>query len=412
MSYTKFPLLLFTLAVCSAFEAPPGEAAIPAGTEIQLRLASEVSSDKPSGQPVSAVVVAPVLVNGLLAIGLGTELSGTTADAHANQPGVNGTQERPATLRLQFATIREKGGQSKPISCVVDAVDNARETIDQSGLITGIVASQTFTALADEGVAKLASKYGELGKMLSSVKNASVKEADPSIDYKPGVEFTVKLTKPLNWVRSASANTPVPITPLDAISALVNQQPYRTVALNPPNPSDMTNLMFIGTKDVIESAFKEAGWFASDPLGRASTTQTAQAIIENRGYSEAPMSVLTLDGKPPDMRFEKQNNTFAARHHIRVWQTTHMFDGKPVFVAAATHDVKFYFSKTSKSITHGIDPEIDKERTKVLNDMLFTGRVQAVALIDRPSIPKDISNATGDHLKTDDKMAVLELKAK
>jgi hypothetical protein len=170
--------------------------------------------------------------------------------------------------------------------------------------------------------------------------------------------------------------------------------------------------MFIGTKDVIEAAFKEAGWFASDPLGRASTTRTAQAIIENRGYSEAPMSVLTLNGNPPEMRFEKQNNTFASRHHIRVWQTSQPFDGKPVFLAAATHDVKIYFSKTSRSITHGIDPDIDKERTKVLNDMLFTGRVQAIVLIDRPSIPKDISNATGDHLKTDDKMAVLEFKAK
>src|SRR5260370_40055021 len=84
----------------------------------------------------------------------------------------------------------------------------------------------------------------------------------------------------------------------------------------------------------------------------------------------------------------------------------------PEGTAAATHDVKIYFSKTSRSITHGIDPDIDKERTKVLNDMLFTGRVQAIVLIDRPSIPKDISNATGDHLKTDDKMAVLEFKAK
>ena len=248
--------------------------------------------------------------------------------------------------------------------------------------------------------------------MLSGIKSASVKEADPSIDYNPGVEFTVKLTKTLGWTPPASANIPGSITPIDALTALVTQQPYRTAALKPPSPSDMTNLMFIGSKEVVEVTFKEAGWFASDPLGRASTTQTAQAIIENRGYSEAPMSVLTLNGNPPDMTFEKQNNTFASRHHIRIWQTAQTFDGKPVFVAAATHDIKIYFSKTSRSVTHGIDPDIDKERSKVLNDMLFTGRVQATALIDRPGIPKNISNATGDRLQTDDKMAVLEFKAK
>ena len=124
------------------------------------------------------------------------------------------------------------------------------------------------------------------------------------------------------------------------------------------------------------------------------------------------MSVLTLNGKPPDMTFEKQNNTFASRHHVRIWQVAQTFNSKPVFVAASTHDTKIYFSKTTKSITHGIDPNIDKERTKVVNDMLFTGRVQATALIDRPNIPKGISNASGDQLQTDNKMAVLEFKAK
>ena len=412
MAQMKVLALFFALLACSAFAAPYGDVAVPAGTEIQLRLTNEVSSDKPSGQPVSALVIAPVLVNGSVAIGQGAEMAGTTADAHPDQPAATGTEEKPATLRLQLTSIRDKGGQSKPVSCILAGVDNARESVDSAGLITGIKASQTFTSLADEGVTKLGSKYGGLGDVLSGIKRASVKEADPSITYKPGVEFTVKLTQPLNWTPSASAKEPEPIASQDAVKTLVTQQPYRTVALKPPSPSDMTNLMFIGTKDSLEAAFKEAGWSAADSLGHTSTFHTAQAIIENRGYSEAPMSILTLDGKPPDLTFEKQNNTFASRHHIRIWQVAQTFEGKPVFVAAATHDTKIYFSKTSKSITHGIDPDIDHERTKVVNDMIFTGRVRGMALVDRPNIPKDISNATGDHLQSDNKMAVLEFKDK
>jgi LssY C-terminus len=407
MTLAKKSLLLLTLAASAALAVT-----IPVGTEIQLRLTKEASSEKPSGQPVSAVVIAPVLVSGSVVLGFGAIVSGSTADAQADKPGVNGTQEKPATLRLQLTKIEDKSGQTKAISCLLAGVDNARESIDQSGLITGITASQTFSSLADEGVAKVTAKYGDLGQILSTMKSSSVKPADPAIDYKPGVEFTIKLTQALEWTPSQEANAPGTIAPLDALSVLVNQQPFRTVALKPPSPSDMTNLMFIGTKDAVESAFKEAGWFASDPLGLASTMQTAQAIIENRGYSEAPMSILTLNGKAPDLRFEKQNNTFASRHHIRIWQMAQTFDGKPVFVAAATHDVKIYFSKTSRSITHGIDPDIDVERTKVVNDLVFTGRVQGVSLVDRPSIPKEISNATGDHLKTDDKMAVVALRVK
>ena len=390
--------------------ASAGAVTLPVGTEIQLRLTSAVSSAKPSGQPVSAVVIAPALVNGAAAIPFGAKIDGVTADVHANQPAANGTAEQPATLRLQLTKISDPQGQSKPISCAVEGVDNARESIDQSGLITGITASRTFTSLADQGIDKVTAKYGDFGGMLADVKKAIVKPADPAIDYQPGVEFTVKLTQPLDWTPSPDPHPVSPIAPLAPLQAFVNQQPFRTAALKPPSPSDLTNLMFIGSKDQIEAAFKDAGWFVATLPGRASNFRTAQAIIENRGYDEAPMSILTLNGKEADMTYEKQNNTFASRHHIRLWQAAQPFDGKTVFLAAATHDVKIYFSQTSRSITHGIDPNIDKERTKVLNDMIFTGKVQSAALVDRTNIPKGISNATGDKLQTDDKIQVIEFK--
>ncbi len=396
---------------CLAGIVPANAATVPAGTLIALRLKTEVSSDKPAGQSVSAVVIAPVLVNGNIVIGNGTELEGVTADAHAEKPAADGEAEQPATVRIQLTKIKTIN-QSKSISCVVAGVDNARESIDQSGLITGIKASETFSSLADQGVNKLTEKNSELGQLLSAVKGSIVKQADPAIDYKPGVEFTAKLNQPLDWNPPGNAKLPPAITPEDQLRALVSQEPFRTVALKPPSPSDLTNLMFIGTKEQVEQAFKDAGWFPSDPLGRASTYHTAQAIIEDRGYSEAPMSVLTLNDRPPDMTYEKQNNTFASRHHIRFWLMPQTFAGEPVFVAAATHDIKIYFSKTSKSITHGIDPNIDRERTKVVNDMVFTGKVAGVSLVDRTNVPKNISNATGDVLQTDDKIAVVQFQSK
>jgi len=381
-------------------------ATVPAGTEIQLRLTSEVSSDKPSGAAVSAVVIAPVLVNGAEVIGMGTILTGVTADAHANKPAADGADETPATLRLQLKKI-----QSKSISCELVGVDNAREAVDQSGLITGITASHTFTSMADEGINKLEERSGALAELLAGVKKAIVKPADPTIDYKPGVEFTVKLTKDLDWASSGFTGVLPAITPADMLATIVAEVPFRTAALKLGSPSDLTNLMFIGTREQIEAAFKEAGWFAADPLGHASTMHTAQAIIQDSGYDEAPMSVLTLDGRPPDMAFEKQNNTFASRHHIRIWQVQPVFQGTPVFVASSTHDIKIYFSQTSRSITHGIDPNIDHERTKVTDDLLFTRRIEATSLVPRSNIPSDISNATGDRLETDRSIAVLKFKS-
>lgn len=399
-----YVLLLLTASVAQAVT-------VPAGTEMQLRLTKEVTSSAPSGQDVSAVLIAPVLVNNTPAISPGAQLTGKTVDVRKDKPAANGSAEQPAQLRIDLTKIEDKG-TSAPISCVLVGVDNARESVDsQTGLITGINASRTYSAMADQGINKLSQKYGGFGDILSGIKKAVVKEADPAIDYKPGVEFTVKLTKPLDWKGPSATDAPGQIANLDALKTLVNQEPFRTMALKPASPSDLTNLMFIGTKEQIQKAFQDAGWTAATEPGRNSDFKTAQAIIENNGYSEAPMSILTLNGKRADMTFEKQNNTFASRHHIRIWQMPQTFDGKPVLVGAATHDIKIYFSKTSRSVTHGIDPDIDKERAKVTNDLVFTGQIEATALVDRPNVPKDISNATGDKLQTDNKMSVLEFKA-
>ncbi len=240
------------------------------------------------------------------------------------------------------------------------------------------------------------------------MKSAFLKQVDASIDYKPGTELELELTKPLDWTVPAPANPVAEITPADALNKLVAAEPFRTVAENPPRPSDIVNLMFIGSADQIKSAFEQAGWSTAAALNQSAKMETARAIIEDRGYQEAPMSILFLDNKPPDFTFQKANDTFEMRHHVRIWRRPQDFQGKPVWLAAATHDIKFTLSPVSKNFTHGIDPNIDKERSKVVNDLLFTQKVHGLALAERTGIPQDATNATGDKLVTDGKIAVLE----
>jgi len=381
---------------------------IPAGTKFQVRLTSEASSEKPSGTPVTGVITVPVFVNGAPAIATGVRVSGNTADASAFRAATDQAAEQAATLRIQFTRIEDQAGHTKALYSVLSSVDNARESVDANGLITGIAASQTMEAEIDKGISKLESRYSQLAQILSSVKGAFVKEVNASIDYKPGVDLTLTLTKPLEWNAPAEAKMPAAIQPAAALAALVNAEPFRTVAQDPPKPSDLTNVMFIGSFEELQDAFSEAGWFAANALSRTSKLETARALIEDRGYSEAPMSILYLDERPPDLALQKQNDTFAMRHHIRIWRRPQTFNGKPVWVAAATHDISITFSPESHSFTHGIDPDIDLERAKVVNDLLFTGRVRAIALVGRTGMPRNPYNATGDKLITDGRMAVLE----
>jgi len=169
----------------------------------------------------------------------------------------------------------------------------------------------------------------------------------------------------------------------DRPEALATGEPFQTVAQQPPKPSDVTNMMFIGSKEQLAAAFKEAGWSTAAALSATSKLETMRAIVEARGYKEAPVSILLLDGKPPDLVFQKQNDTFAQRHHLRIWRRPDAFQGKPVWVCAATHDIGIEFSDENRTFIHKIDSNIDRERAKVVSDLLLTGMVKS--LVARPA---------------------------
>ncbi len=382
---------------------------VPAGTELSIRLSDKVSSEAPT-QPaaVHAVLIAPVIIDNAVAISAGAQLTGAVKQAKA----VSGNTA--AQLQMVFSTLVD-GPQHATLSAIVSGIDNAREKVDDKGVITGIVPNETFSSRIDQGIGKLQSsdKFSALADLISGAKQAlKIDDANPNIDYDPGSELTIRLTQPLEWRAGDHGPTShlQPFPNQEGLVALVNRQPYRTVAQKPPRPSDITNIMFLATEDELRAAFTKAGWFEPARLNTQSKLETARALIESRGYNEGPMSVLFLDSRPPDLAFEKGNNTFAARHHLRIFRRPETFDGKPVWVCSATHDIGIDFSERDRTFTHKIDSEIDHERAKVVNDVLFTGVVRSVALVGRPDIPQDATNATGDSLNTDGGMAVLLLQ--
>ena len=147
-----------------------------------------------------------------------------------------------------------------------------------------------------------------------------------------------------------------------------------------------------------------------EALNALAKFETIRALAEDRGYNEAPVSVLLLDGKAPGLVFEKLNNTFARRHHLRVWLRPVTLQGKPVWAIAATHDVGINFlGREHVTFIHRIDsgnrPRAGQgsERSAVHG----TRRIDGVG--GRPNVPRYAQNATGDNLETDGRIAVLVL---
>ncbi|MGE5567943.1 MAG: LssY C-terminal domain-containing protein [Rhodospirillales bacterium] len=383
--------------------APLRGAVLPASTELEIRLKTRVaSSASKADDPVEAVLIRPVVIGGEIAVPAGTELRGRVKEVLAiSKP------DQRAVLGIEFLKL---GGVN--IEARVTAVDNARESVDETGRIVGILASETIAARLSEGVDRVAEKYRKLGGFLQVVTTAVFKESEPEIVYEPGVEMKLALVKAVDWKGKAAAPVSVdPVSPEDEICALVNSQPWQTTTEGQqPIPSDITNLMFIGSEEQLTKAFDAAGWATAAALNASSGLEVVRAVVESRGYKEAPMSVLLLEGKKPDLVFQKQNNTFAMRHHLRIWRRPGEFQGRAVWVCAATHDIGIEFSPEQRNFIHKIDSQIDRERAKVVSDLLFAGSVQALSLVERPEVPKLSQNATGDKLETDGRMAVLLLK--
>jgi hypothetical protein len=396
------------IAALILFGAAAHAVEVPKGTQLHVRLKSKVATNtsKPK-DVVEATVIVPVAAADGFAIPAGATVRGNVLTVSPSP-----SPDQRAILAFDFTEL-ETGGSKHKMAARVAEVDNARESVDEKGQLLGILSSETISARLDQGIGKLADRFSGFAGVLATAKGALLKTAETDIIYEPGVEMDIELTAPLTLPKALG-----PGPAAEALQSfddpglidLARKAPFQTVAENPPKPSDITNLMIIGTREQVEAAFKAAGWSSAAALSAQSKFETFKAIAESRGYKDAPVSILLLEGKPPDLVFQKQLNTFAMRHHLRVWKRPELYQNAPVWVIAATHDTGIELSPENRTFIHKIDSKIDRERSKVVNDLIFTGMVKGLALVDRPQVPTSSRNATGDALETDAAIAVLLLK--
>ena len=370
--------ILTFLLVASTLWAAPSE--LQPGTLVNARLLTSVSTaTSKAGDSINVVVIAGPLA--------GTALRGRIDQVKSVQ------EDTRATLKFEFSGARVVG------------VDNARESVDTSGRIQGILESETLSSQLDLGLERLERDFKDLAAVLRATKLALIKAPDAEISYPAGTELTLELTRPA----PADGNGASHPQPTAELIKQVETLPLRTVARRPALPSDLTNLLFIGTREAVEQAFRSAGWSPARKLDANSAIETAIAIIEARGYHEAPVSTILLEGRYPEMVFQKTTNTFAKRHHVRIWRVDGTFGGNPLWIGAATHDTGIAFAADERAFYHTIDAEIDKERDKIVNDLVFDARAERLGLVERAHAPRATRNATGDRVVTDGRIAVVRV---
>ncbi len=407
-------LLLFVGAQGLSFppviEEQASPVTLPPGTVLYLRLENRVSTTGSHlRDPITAQVVREIQRPGSreVLIPLGSVVRG-----HIEKLIPSSSPEDRARVRLKFTGLQIPGGAELGLTGHIAEVENARETVLPDGTIQGLLASELPLTHLEQALRKLKRDAPDVGAGAEKAQKELLGESDASIDFPAGTDLQWVLEEPLAIDRTFPPAVSSQLSPAaaDSVARLLAEAPQRA-ASKEGKPGDPLNLLVVGGAGEIREAFEEARWAEAEKLTGNSVWETVRAVIANRGYRTAPVSQLYLFGRGEDLAFQKMLNTFAERHHLRLWRSgATSTDGREIWLAAATHDVGWDVRPEQGVVSHAIDPEIDRERDKVGSDLAVTGRVSARRLVTRPNPLSEGLTATGATWKTDGQLLAIELK--
>ncbi|MCC7156778.1 MAG: LssY C-terminal domain-containing protein [Bryobacterales bacterium] len=374
---------------------------LPAGQSIEVRLLS-VTGSKISkvGDPVEAVIISPVLRAERPVLAAGGRVTGSVALA---APLGFGFKRQVAKLAFRFDRLVLPDGAEAPVRTRLRTVDSARENVDANGVIRGIRPTTNVSSSLAVYAWRLAYLEPLVALPVWGAKFLFARAPDPEIQYPAGTELILELTSDVELGSTVSNSRPMrPLEASDMAAAKETLEMLGTPQAVDKNgrPADRVNLLFIATADELKRAFQGAGWTSADRRSVQSLLRTYRAVVERMGYSHAPVNNLLLAGQDPAYVFQKSLNTFARRHHGRVWRGAQLDDGRYIWLMAATEDTGIRADFKRLRFVHKSDPRAENERAKIVTDLSFTRCVDSGTLM-RPAGAVPAS--------TDNRVAVLKL---
>ncbi|HSU30771.1 MAG TPA: LssY C-terminal domain-containing protein [Bryobacteraceae bacterium] len=356
------------------------------------------------GDLIEATIIAPISGQGRILVPQGARLLGSIAEAHALGLGL---KRSTANLSYDFDTLRYPNGATVAVHTRLIAAETAKEHVDSFGVVHGIHPVASLSSNLSFYVFPLLVLDPGVGIPVWAVKSLVAPSANPEIYFPAGTELILQLTTAVEVPRTLGNFVRVkPLVPSSVtdVAHLLKISPQRAYLGN--HPSDTVNLVLMGSREQMDRAFQAAGWFQAQRKSPMALYRMYSALCHRHGYSKAPMNTLTLNGAPAAFVRQKGLNTVEKRHHVRFWQAPGHAD---VWLGTAAEDVGFRFELTHW--THYINPHIDNERAKVVNDLAFTGCVGAAGLVSRPSGELKHDSEAEQGTVSDGKVAVAQLNS-
>lgn len=380
---------------------PASAAVVPAGTSIAVRFRQTLEGGRSKvGSPVDAQTMAPVTLGGCSVVPPFVPVAGTVVVSRGGA-----LFDRGGHLGLRFDSIAVGPGVWVRLHAALHSLEwLPRREVGRKGTVAA--GARSIGAMAKAaGLAELAGAAVDV----EIIPAAVVLGLDMLLRGRParilaGQHATLRLTSPLVVPAPAGCVRTVPGASAPELPPL----PPRTTDREGRAGRDPINLVLLGTRADVDSAFRRADWSVAEPSQFGTLAKEAEAIVLAQRDSAAPMSHLYYLGRREDMRFERASPSARVRHHVRLWQAD---SAGAMWAAAATEDIGYLVSARHRAMTHRVARNIDRERDLLVDDLLAGGCAALDGYTSLPGADSTGTTVAGQGYVTDTRVAVVSVAA-
>lgn len=381
---------------------------IPAGKSFWVRLLDPVASysSKP-GNSVRAVLIQSPECGSLPVFPAGLEVDGEVRSVRRVGMGfVHDT----AAVQIQFHHLVTSSGEVLPIAAEVVEVDNARETV-RKGVIVGIRSTNTPQGRITSGLIHLPT-YNPYGDVVLMAYRSFTVLPEPEIYLPPGTDLRLQLEHPLDVANQPEL--PLASFQLDEyergdIEQLLQNVPERTTT-SYGKDADLVNILFLGSGEQLQEAFSAAGWMPGDANSPHAFVKQFEAFLTFNNYPTMPVSHQFLGGQPQDFTWQKSFDSYGKREHVRVWSEPEQIESQQAWPSAYTRETSAALSFRYHKFIHHIARNLDDGVNMLVRDLTLSGCVHSVYLLPRPDVHPLMVNSTGDEMRTDGMLTIVQLQ--
>ena len=403
----SFLLLLYVFAGCA--QAQAGCEQIAAGQKFWVRLLQPVASySSKTGTGIRGILAVSPQCDGAPVFPAGTLVEGHVG--RVQKVGMGFVHES-SSVELEFTQILPDGAPPIALKARVIEVENGRERVHK-GIMYGIRSTDNMQNRLTTRLMHLPTWNPSSLWVVLAYRAAIPFSPEPEVYFPPGTDLRLELAAPLQLpaeMAAVLANQEFTAKNRKALDEQVLALPLRS-STSKGGSADVVNVVFLGSREQVSSAFKAAGWAGSDTMTTGSAFRLAAAFAALKNDVHLPISRQTLVGKAPDSMWQKSFDSVQKRDHTRVWSQAADWQGQEVWPGASIRETGAVFSFRNFKLIHHVDVDLDTEREKVVRDLTLAGCVDTVHNAPRPLMPLYSRNATGDEMSTDGDVAIVQLK--